>query len=139
APPAAEYATNAAACFAGLRAAARLAAARSSEAARCRAGAERIRAGVRRFLWSERDRRFLRGTRPESRGLDLLMVWLSEPFGLLASDDPQMRATVAALRHGLRLDDGLYRGLVRSVGDEPWLHQNALLADYLYAAGDGRG
>src|SRR5438552_1953171 len=75
-------------------------------------------------------------TRPECRVLDLLMVWLSEPFGMFLPTDPQMRATVTALRDGLRLKDGLYRGLVRSAGDEPWLHQNALLAAYLYGAGD---
>jgi hypothetical protein len=135
--PAAFTASNAAACYAGLRAAARLAEAsgRAAEAGRYRAGAERIRAGMERFLWSAERGRFLRAVRPESAGLDPFMFWLAWPSGMFAPDEARVTATAGALRASRRLPSGWYRGLVRSVGSEPWLHQNGLIAAYLFAAG----
>jgi glucoamylase len=135
--PPALSASNAAAGYAGLRAAARLAEAngQAAEAARCRAAALRIRSGVGRFLWDPRRGRFLRAVRPESAGLDPFMLWLSWPFGMLPPNDPRVEATAAALRESRRLPSGFYRGLVRSVGSEAWLHQHGIIAAYLDAAG----
>jgi hypothetical protein len=131
-------AANAAVCFGGLRAAARLAeeAGKPEDARRYRQAAERIRTGVERFLWDPGRGRFRRTCRPESLGLDPYMAWLGAPFGIFPVGDPKVRATVDALRAGLRQRGGLYRGLVRSVGEDVWLHQNAIMAGYLHESGD---
>lgn len=145
------HAYTAAATCGGLRAAAELADARGEGdlAARWRAAADRVAAGIDVHLWSEQHGRFVRSiavARGDAAGdptpsayrildvpaspvpsiepldptLDVSLLGLVYPFGVVAADDPRMRATIAAIRERLTAADG---GLLRWDGD-PYLGGN---------------
>ncbi len=154
---------TAAATAAGLAAAATLAGGRDVAAARRWASAaERVRAGIDRWLWSEEHGRFLRSRdvarvdadgapvppaylpaqrRPDAvtiegrpvhdvasvdaidATVDASLLGLTYPFGIVAHDDPRMRATVEAVARELATDCGAllrYRGDTY-LGGNPWV------------------
>lgn len=135
---------TAAATHAGLRAAAAMAERHDpARAAGWRDAAARVRAGMEEHLWDEGAGRFVRSLHvarrdgagspvPPAYGLlahpmwpvgsvdpvdatvDVSLLGLAYPFGVLPADDPRMRATIAAVRDALTTPDG---GLLRYVGD----------------------
>ena len=99
-----------AAVVAGLRAAARLAAAfgEDERAARYRGSADRMLGAMRTVMWSERDGRFLRMVTPGPAGhqgdptIDASVFGVVE-FGVLPADDPQVIATMQNVEERLRV------------------------------------
>jgi glucoamylase len=144
---------TAATTHAGLRAAAAMAERHDpARGAGWRDAAARVRAGIEQHLWDEAAGRFVRSLHvarrdgagapvPPAYGLlahpmwpvgsvdpvdatvDVSLLGLAYPFGVLPADDPRMRATIAAVRDALTTADG---GLLRYVGDvyeggNPWV------------------
>lgn len=125
----------------------------SGSAERWRAAADWVATGIDTHLWSEEHGRFLRsievaredaagaptgpvydllpthpGVRPRSVApidptVDVSLLGLTYPFGVIAADDPRMVATLDAVEQQLRAPDG---GLRRYEGDpyeggNPWV------------------
>ena len=123
-----------AAVVAGLRAAAELAAAfgEDDRAARYRGGAERMVAGLRRVLWSEREGRFARmaPAGPGPAGLDTTIdasLFGLVEFDVLPPDDPQVASTLRQVeeRLSVRTEIG---GLARYENDVYWQVEKRNLA-----------
>jgi glucoamylase len=144
---------TAAAIQAGLAAAARMAERHDpSRAAGWQQAADRVLRGITTHLWSEEHGRFLRSldvARDDEHGaptpasydllhhpgvavpsvdpvdavVDVSLLGLHHPFGVLPADDPRMAATIAAVDQELRVHDG---GVLRYTGDSyeggnPWV------------------
>jgi glucoamylase len=112
-----------AAVVAGLRAAASIAAAfgETERAARYGAGAERMVEGLRKVLWSERERRFARMAAVEPQPYVLDTTLDASLFGLveldvLPADDPQVVSTLQQVAEGLQVRTGV-GGLARYEND----------------------
>lgn len=141
-----QHSYSAAATFGGLVAAAAMASRHEPGLeARYRETAERVRAGIERYLWSEEHGRYLRsrwvgrsdelGEEPpsvfdralryptravrsvdrEDARVDSSLLGLSWPFRAVDPDSPRMRATIEAVERELRLDDG---GVLRHEADD---------------------
>lgn len=109
--------------IAGLRAAARLTEAfgEAERAERYRAGAERMLAGLRAVLWSEREGRFVRMVTPGPDGYHGDMTTDASVFGVvelgvLPADDPQAAATMQKVEERLRVQTDV-GGLARYEND----------------------
>jgi glucoamylase len=144
---------TAAAIQAGLAAAAAMARRHQpARAEGWRAAADRVLEGIATHLWSEEHGRVLRsldvargddegaptpasydlldhpGSRPASvepvdAVVDVSLLGLTYPFGVLPADDPRMAATIEAVEEQLRVQDG---GVLRYTGDtyeggNPWV------------------
>ena len=71
--------------------------------------------------------------------VDVSLLGLAEPFGIVAPDDPRMVATVDAVEQALRTSDG---GVLRYeddayMGGNPWVLATLWLAMARRAAGEG--
>ena len=141
-----QHSYSAAATYGGLAAASAMASRHEPAlAGRYRETAERVRAGIEEYLWSEEHGRYLRSRwvgrsdelgetppkvfdRPlryptravrsvdrEDARVDSSLLGLSWPFRAVAPDSPRMRATVEAVAGGLRLEDG---GVLRHEDDD---------------------
>ena len=141
-----QHAYSAAATFGGLVAAAAMASRHEPGLeARYRETAERVRAGIEKYLWSDEHGRYLRsrwvgrsdelGEEPpavfdralryptravrsvdrEDARVDSSLLGLSWPFRAVDPDSPRMRATVEAVGRELRLEDG---GVLRHEDDD---------------------
>jgi len=161
------HAFTAATTCAGLRAAAEMASRHDPDRAEgWRQAAERVRAGIDTYLWSEDRGHYLRsidvarndadgaptpgsytllshpGTPvpsvdPVDEVVDVSLLGLCYPFGVLAADDPRMAATIDAVRQRLRTtDDGLlrYEG-DPYIGGNPWVLARLWLGLTLRAPG----
>jgi GH15 family glucan-1,4-alpha-glucosidase len=127
-----EHASTLAAVFAGLTAAGRLTA-----EDRWIAPAAEVRANLlTRYVSAGR---FKRGA--DDDRLDGSLVWLGVPFGVVAADDPLMRATAEGIRRELTGPEGgvyRYRGDTYFGGGE-WLLLTSSLAWYDALAGNAAG
>ena len=141
-----QHSYSAAATYGGLAAASAMASRHEPAlAGRYHETAERVRAGIEEYLWSEEHGRYLRSRwvgrsdelgetppkvfdRPlryptravrsvdrEDARVDSSLLGLSWPFRAVAPDSPRMRATVEAVAGGLRLEDG---GVLRHEDDD---------------------
>ena len=111
------------AVIAGLRAAARLAAAfgEDERAARYRGAGDRMLAAMRAVLWSERDGRFLRMVAPGPTGYQGDPTIDASVFGVveldvLPPDDPQVASTMRQVEERLRVQTDV-GGLARYEND----------------------
>lgn len=147
------HAFTAATTFAGLRAAASMAQRHEpGRAGAWEAAAARVRAGIDAHLWSEEHGRYLRSidvargdadgaptpscydildhpaapvpsVTPVDTVVDVSLLGLAYPFGVVSAADPRMAATIAAVEERLTTPDG---GLLRYEGDpyrggNPWV------------------
>lgn|GEM_PF-1008774 len=161
------HAFTAATSCAGLRAAALTAQRHDPDrAGSWREAAERVRAGIDEHLWSETHGRYLRSVdvaREDAAGaptppcydlldhpgapvgsvdpvdevVDVSLLGLAYPFGVVAADEPRMAATIDAVRTRLATrDDGLlrYEGDTY-IGGNPWVLARLWLGLTLRAPG----
>ncbi len=140
-----------AAVIAGLRAAARLAAAfgEDERAGRYREGADRMLAAMRKIMWSERDGRLVRMVAPGPRGYQPDLVLDSSVFGVvelgvLPADDRQVAATMQRTEERLlvqtevgglaRYENDPYQQVekqdTRRIPGNPWFVSTLWLARY---------
>ncbi len=161
------HAFTAATACAGLRAAAQMAERHDPPLAEgWRQAAQRVREGIDTYLWSEERGHYLRSidvARSDAQGsptpdaytllrhpgtpvpsvdavdevVDVSLLGLCYPFGVIAADDPRMAATIDVVSQRLRTADG---GLLRYEGDpyiggNPWVLARLWLGLALRAPG----